>query len=173
MPEPIFDFSQLSPDADKKDGVWTPCVLTLPGGRRVDTGAELLIAYSGDNEALAARRASLVGKLQRAANGQPINVLLLENANRKALVGTVLKGWRGFRLGGKEVEFSPKAAEEEMLRHGAFTEFVAEFAAKLENFRADLADPDTADDEAAATPDPESEGEPEAHAALKSGDSLG
>ena len=167
MPEP-FDFSQLSPAADKRAGTWTPVVLSI-AGRRIHTGAEFLIAYSRNNPDLIARSVSLIGKLQRAANGQPVNQVLVSQAGKKALVGPVLKSWRGYRDGGAEIAFSQAAAEAQIIKYQEVYEFTQSFAENPDNFGiAPDADEGDADTDPQPDGDPESEVGAEANANLKS-----
>lgn len=63
---------------------------------------------------------------------------LQDELTRKAVAKFVLIGWKGIKLDGKEVKYSPEKAVELMERFGDFEEDVLTAAMTRETFRAEV-----------------------------------
>jgi hypothetical protein len=73
-------------------------------------------------------------RIQRGTMDQKV----LDDLTRKAVAKEVLIGWRGIKLDGKEVKYSPEKAEELLKQFEEFQEDVLFAANTRETFRAEV-----------------------------------
>lgn len=89
------------------DGTWIGDIDEAPGLELLVTGLESDAAQRLQRQKQAHLRAKNRGK--------PLSAEQLANTTKEVLAEVVLKGWRGLKSGGEEVEYSPELARKWIL----------------------------------------------------------